>query len=470
MRKYSLLFLMLVGATFASAQDEETSSERLGDAHASNFRNWSFGVNVGSNITYGDFRTYKDDTENNFDFNLGFGANLTYYTSSVFGIRGQFGYGNLTGQYNDDTEYFESDNYYDYSASAVINLSALALKAKQKDRNFALLAVAGLGMSNQKPVAFLDANDNGTVSQLPTWWDEDDNQRLNEVYVPLEIILKWGVSEAIDIDFGVNTKYYLSDKIDGWVSGKSNDVVVYPHVGVAYNFGAEDKPSVIYTNPLDDMYFDVADLKEDFETLTTDDDNDGVPNRFDKDNSTPEGVAVDGSGQALDVDGDGIPDNMDEDPFTSKGAKVDAQGREIDSDGDGVPDSRDKENNTPKGTMVNWQGQEVSGGVSDVFIPSVYFPFNSANISSANHYRMAAIARVLKSTDDGLELVGYADQRGSEEYNRNLAMRRAEAVKKQLVQVYGIDEGRISVTSEGESEPLADGRYDVNRRVDVKLK
>ncbi len=471
MKKYSLLFSLLFGAFGAGAQDGG-QTEKIGDAHASNFRRWSLGLNVGSNITYGDFSTYKTRTDNDFDFSLGLGGNLTYYTSSVFGIRGQVGYGNLAGQLNDDTEYFESNDYWDYSASMVVNLSALALKAKQKDRNWSLLVAAGLGISNQKPIAFLDTDGDPTTAavELPHWYNEDDNPVLNEVYVPLEVILKWGITNALDIDFGINTKYYMSDKIDGWVAGGSNDVVVYPHIGVAYNFGPDDKKSVIYTNPLDNMYFDIAEVKENFDMLTTDDDKDGVNNLFDKDNSTPEGVAVDGSGRALDVDGDGIPDHMDADPFSTKDARVDAEGREIDSDGDGVPDGRDKENNTPAGTVVNWQGQEIkTGGVSSAYMPSVYFGFNSANISDANHYRMASIARVLKSTDEEVTLVGYADQRGSEEYNKNLAMRRAETVKKQLVQVYGIDEGRIKVSSNGETDPLANGRYDVNRRVDVMI-
>ncbi|MDZ7847932.1 MAG: hypothetical protein U5L96_14895 [Owenweeksia sp.] len=95
---------------------------------------------------------------------------------------------------------------------------------------------------------------------------------------------------------------------------------MYPHIGLTYNFGQKDAGSVIYTNPLDEMYFDVAEVKENFEQLTTDDDDDGVSNYFDKDNSTAEGVAVTGSGEAMDMDEDGIPDNMDEDPFTPEGS------------------------------------------------------------------------------------------------------------------------------------------------------
>ncbi|AEV31383.1 thrombospondin type 3 repeat-containing protein [Owenweeksia hongkongensis DSM 17368] len=110
-----------------------------------------------------------------------------------------------------------------------------------------------------------------------------------------------------------------------------------------------------------------TDIDDRLAVLNRDTDNDGVPDFYDKDSETPEGVAVDGSGKALDVDGDGIPDFMDEDPFTSRSATVDANGRAIDSDADGVPDYMDHEPNTPKGTKVNFKGVSIpskTGGES----------------------------------------------------------------------------------------------------------
>jgi outer membrane protein OmpA-like peptidoglycan-associated protein len=47
-----------------------------------------------------------------------------------------------------------------------------------------------------------------------------------------------------------------------------------------------------------------------------------------------------------------------------------------------------------------------------------------------------------------------------------LAERRAEAVKKELVNVYGIDASRISTEGKGASNFVAQGRNDVNRRVE----
>jgi peptidoglycan-associated lipoprotein len=84
---------------------------------------------------------------------------------------------------------------------------------------------------------------------------------------------------------------------------------------------------------------------------------------------------------------------------------------------------------------------------------------------------MVTIARILMSNEKAkINLQGYTDKRGPENYNMKLGQRRAEEVKKQLVQVYGVDESRITTESKGEQAVFAEGRYDVNRRVDVILK
>ncbi|MCB0756472.1 MAG: OmpA family protein, partial [Flavobacteriales bacterium] len=67
-----------------------------------------------------------------------------------------------------------------------------------------------------------------------------------------------------------------------------------------------------------------------------------------------------------------------------------------------------------------------------------------------------------------MKVVGHADKTGTEDYNQSLAEKRAQAAVDHLVKIYGIDAGRFSISSEGESNPLsvADEALNVNRRVD----
>ena len=67
---------------------------------------------------------------------------------------------------------------------------------------------------------------------------------------------------------------------------------------------------------------------------------------------------------------------------------------------------------------------------------------------------------------------GYADERGSDLYNEELAERRATHVRDMLVEA-GVATDRLSVASYGESMPLNPGHdeaaWSVNRRVEIKI-
>lgn len=99
-----------------------------------------------------------------------------------------------------------------------------------------------------------------------------------------------------------------------------------------------------------------------------DSDGDGVPDGLDRCDGTLTGCTVDAHGCPVDSDGDGVCDGLDMCPNTPTGAKVDPGGCPIDSDGDGVPDGKDQCADTPRGCTVDAQGCTVDGdrdGVCD---------------------------------------------------------------------------------------------------------
>ena len=106
-----------------------------------------------------------------------------------------------------------------------------------------------------------------------------------------------------------------------------------------------------------------------------------------------------------------------------------------------------------------------------------YFAFDSAKLSPADKAALHSVAECLeqpKLEHLKLSIVGRADARGGNNYNSDLGRRRAESVKKLLIDA-GIAESRISIASRGAkgavggdapTEPYSHG-YD--RRVDVVL-
>lgn len=69
-----------------------------------------------------------------------------------------------------------------------------------------------------------------------------------------------------------------------------------------------------------------------------------------------------------------------------------------------------------------------------------------------------------------LEIIGYADPRGSVEYNRELALERAESVRRYLLR-RGVDASRLSIGSQGESIARGEGpeTWMFDRRVEIRL-
>lgn len=101
------------------------------------------------------------------------------------------------------------------------------------------------------------------------------------------------------------------------------------------------------------------------------------------------------------------------------------------------------------------------------------FDFDKAELSQKNRELLSRIAGILLiSKGYGLSIFGYTDDVGSEEYNRQLSLKRAKAVQDYLVQS-GIPSSIINVKGYGKSSPFDKGNTAEararNRRVEIAL-
>jgi OOP family OmpA-OmpF porin len=101
----------------------------------------------------------------------------------------------------------------------------------------------------------------------------------------------------------------------------------------------------------------------------------------------------------------------------------------------------------------------------------VQFGFDRAEIADDSTVVLGVVAEQLSQCKDvAVRIDGHTDSVGSEEYNRTLSERRADAVRRFLGDA-GIDPDRLSVRGLGESGPIAtneteEGRA-LNRRVEL---
>ena len=102
----------------------------------------------------------------------------------------------------------------------------------------------------------------------------------------------------------------------------------------------------------------------------------------------------------------------------------------------------------------------------------VHFGTDSADLRAGEADSLELDVRLLKENPAvQVLLVGHCDPRASEEYNIGLGMRRAQAVKKYLVNA-GIEARRISVKSRGKADTLSTGpeTYWQDRRVEFQVR
>lgn len=212
-----------------------------------------------------------------------------------------------------------------------------------------------------------------------------------------------------------------------------------------------------------------------------DKDKDGVA---DKDDTCPDVAGVISLKGCPDADGDGIADKDDKCPNSPKGVKVDAKGCPIDTDGDGVYDAEDK--------CPTVAGSKDNGGcpvkepevkkeitadqivIQNIKATPVHFVSDKSYLTDYSKGILDKLINILN--DDKANMVnmfGYADSQGTDDYNVKLSQARIESVIGYLTSK-GIAANRIiHQKAFGEANPVAsndteEGRLK-NRRVEFEI-
>ncbi len=96
---------------------------------------------------------------------------------------------------------------------------------------------------------------------------------------------------------------------------------------------------------------------------------------------------------------------------------------------------------------------------------SVGFAFDKSELTQAAKAELDMFAEVLLNQNDPvyIEVQGHTDNIGSEQYNRKLGQRRAEAVLRYLHEKHEMPLHHMSTYSYGEAKPVADNRDKAGR-------
>jgi len=307
-----------------------------------------------------------------------------------------------------------------------------------------------------------------------------------------------GLGKDIDpaLHFGGGVKFYINDRVLLRLDVRDNATAQYRTDG-----GRTNHLEVLLGLSI------VLNKKKPAQAPDPDSDGDGFKDKVDKCPQTP-GIAPDGCPQATpepDSDGDGFLDSQDACPQDPGIAPDGCPEKDSDGDGfldskdqcpqvpgvapdgcpppdrdkDGIPDAEDKCPDVPE-TRNNYQDQdgcadEVPKQVTKFtgVIKGIYFDVDKDSIKKTSKATLENAVKVLKDFPDvKVEVSGHTDSDGDRDHNVELSRRRADAVKKYLVDK-GIDAGRITTRGAGPDEPIADNKTakgkSQNRRIEFKL-
>jgi len=441
MKKTVALSLATAFAVVANAQDNPatTSSAKLFGG-AKQYRTWSIGVNGGLLSPIIPFGT-NDYSEWNSE--LGYGIFIKKQLAPSFALKLDAHRGVIQsdgGGLNAPEGMVDTDLKYAASIKGVVNVGTVSFLKREKALGFFVQAGAGL---TEYDLETNPSNNNGVRREL---------------FIPVGVGANVKLGEVVALNLGYDANFLDADNLDGaWANGASNkDKWSYGYVGLEFTLGSKSKPSLQWSNPVALMYDELKDptlrqevealkgrvtnVEQAVEDLKKDSDGDGVADHLDKEANTPAGAIVDGSGKALDTDGDGVPDYKDDCPLEKGTAEL-----------NGCPE----------------MGSATMAGVDNI-----QFEYNSSVLRTSSYPTLDKVSSTLRSNkSSGIQLDGHASEEGTDAYNMQLSIDRANAVKTYLVNS-GVDAKRISSKGYGESRPIAsnateEGRVK-NRRVEFR--
>jgi outer membrane protein OmpA-like peptidoglycan-associated protein len=124
--------------------------------------------------------------------------------------------------------------------------------------------------------------------------------------------------------------------------------------------------------------------------------------------------------------------------------------------------------------LVNVPPEPASPASRRFRTQSIHFDFDSDRMVGKYDAVLEELMAELKDGFRQLVIEGHTDSVGPEAYNEKLSLRRANSIKRYLVQTFKLDEAKILTIGYGETIPIADnanyqGRYK-NRRVEFVIK
>ena len=407
---------------------------------------WSLSVDVGINGFDGDIRASTYGFFKNVRGGLSLGGQIDYTFNPIVSLGLSYHYFPVAA--NNDVHAFTSNKH---QVAPILSFNLLPVFSSTTLTKWGLWFSAGVGLAYFESELY---KNQGTQNEVQKG-QYVSNLNAYSIVIPLGINLEYNFTKNFALGLKMN---YISDNrddLEGGVKvyqdlnlrGVTNDFLLAGFINARWKFGAQKKS---HTRNINWKTF--RDLVPD-EALSA-----AKKNQKDIDETKEKLKVQDDAIAALEKRMQGVESRLSdiEKLLSSEGE---------DSDGDGIPDHRDKEPNTKPGTPVDFWGKSVTLK-EYLATPAIFFDHDKSILDNQAKETIFIISEMLKTNPELLvEVRGFTDFTGTDEYNQKLSVRRAERVKKELVEIYGIDAARIGINGKGRlTNPNVS--YRPNRRVE----
>ncbi len=420
MKKILLTLTSVLALSSSYAQTEEKTS-----VNTSDYNKWSIEVAGGVNkFQRPSTSGYYTSTPSFYNADFG----VRYMFNNKFGLKLDAGYYNFTEK--DGSLPFES-HYYRGNLQAVANLGRI-MNFETWTNTFGLLGHTGFG-----------------YGQLKSEGKPFTDKMLNFMAgVTGQVRLGNRVALTGDFSTILNAQQNMAFDGNSAVGGRGFQGIMFQGtVGLTFYLGKAEKHADWFA--MDSMLQQKVDELEGrlatIETGLTDSDKDGIADMFDAEPNSMAGVAVDSKGRTIDRNNNGVADELE--TYFDK-----------------------KYGTTTSGSTAG--AADVEALINDGYV-NVYFDFNSTKPTAESVSGINFLVKYLNANPSAsADVIGYADEIGDANYNKNLSQKRAESVRQILVDS-GINASRLNIVANGEDASVNKSSKEARqivRRVTFKIK
>lgn len=450
--KHRLLMVLMALFTLYSANAQDVAKEDIKEAkdtgERKDYNKWTIEVTAGQSkgtrpFTEGYYSSNPESAFGTVQLNsIGFA--VRYMFSPGVGLKADISRDLFRNNSSTESLPFEMQQFR-FGIQGVINAARLMNIQKELGR-LSFLIHGGLQISRATPTLEEDKFD-------PSYFylkSEYNGGVIFGISPELRVSKKF----SIIADFSTISNFRQHFSWDGRLNEEKNNLsgqMVMVSLGLTYSFGKDNMHG-------DWAIIDETKIKEieeldkrigELENMMNDSDKDGVPDYLDVENNSIAGVAVDTKGRMVDINKNGIPDELESYMANNYIDKANVN------------------------TVIEGANADMIKKMINEGYVATYFETGKSRPTQESTEGIGFILQYLRNNPgSSVEIVGHADEIGSNAVNDKLASDRATSIR-QILMDAGVDGSRLNIISEGEDKSVLRDSSDARRivrRVTFKIK